>query len=97
MVGELKSTLSHVHTLIPAQEHHSLERFRLVVVDETEVIFAGMEGQSWQALKTKSRPFIKVFIEFFYHDVALAKITEKHSDLMMNDEEIKSVLMKLRY
>ncbi|MBH0173672.1 TrmB family transcriptional regulator [Fictibacillus sp. 23RED33] len=97
VVGELESTLSHVHTLIPAQEHHSLERFRLVVVDETEVIFAGMEGQSWQALKTKSRPFIKVFIEFFYHDVALAKITEKHSELMMNDEEIKSVLMKLRY
>jgi len=97
VVGELESTLSHVHTLIPAQEHHSLERFRLVVVDETEVIFAGMEGQSWQALKTKSRPFIKVFIEFFYHDVALAKITEKHSELMMSDEEIKSVLMKLRY
>ncbi|WP_416729751.1 TrmB family transcriptional regulator [Fictibacillus sp. JL2B1089] len=97
VVGELESTLSHVHTLIPAQEHHSLERFRLVVVDETEVIFAGMESQSWQALKTKSRPFIKVFIEFFYHDVALAKITEKHSELMMNDEEIKSVLMKLRY
>jgi HTH-type transcriptional regulator, sugar sensing transcriptional regulator len=97
VVGELKSELSHVHTLIPAQEHHSLERFRLFVVDETEVLFAGMENQSWQALKTKSRPFIKVFIEFFYHDVALAKITEKHSDLMMNDEEIKSVLMKLRY
>lgn len=97
VVGELQSTLSNVHTLIPAQEHHSLERFRLVVVDEAELIFAGMEGQSWQALKTKSRPFIKVFIEFFYHDVALAKITEKHSELMMNDEEIKSVLMKLRY
>jgi sugar-specific transcriptional regulator TrmB len=97
VVGELESDLSHVHTLIPAQEHHSLERFRLVVVDETEVLFAGMENQSWQALKTKSRPFIKVFIEFFYHDVALAKITEKHSELIMNDEEIKNVLMKLRY
>jgi HTH-type transcriptional regulator, sugar sensing transcriptional regulator len=97
VVGELESSLTHVHTLIPAQEHHSLERFRLVVVDEEEVIFAGVENQSWQAMKTKSRPFIKVFIEFFYHDVALAKITEKHADLMMNDEEIKSVLMKLRY
>ncbi|WP_416825637.1 TrmB family transcriptional regulator [Ectobacillus polymachus] len=97
VVGELKSNLSHVYTVIPTQEHYSLERFRLVAVDETEVLFAGMENQSWQALKTKSRPFIKVFIEFFYHDVALAKITEKHSDLIMNDEEIKSVLMKLRY
>lgn len=97
VVGEMDSSLSNVHTLIPAQEHHSLERFRLVVVDETEVIFAGMENQIWQALKTKSRPFIKVFIEFFYHDVALAKINEKHSELLMNDEEIRSVLMKLRY
>jgi HTH-type transcriptional regulator, sugar sensing transcriptional regulator len=97
VVGELESSLKNVHTLIPAKEHHSLERFRLVVVDEEEVIFAGVENQSWQALKTKSRPFIKVFIEFFYHDVALAKINEKHSDLLMNDDEIRSVLMKLRY
>ncbi|MCM3717758.1 TrmB family transcriptional regulator [Fictibacillus phosphorivorans] len=97
VVGELESSLKNIHTLIPAQEHHSLERFRLVVVDEEEVIFAGVEGESWQAMKTKSRPFIKVFIEFFYHDVALAKINEKHSDLLMNDEEIRSVLMKLRY
>jgi HTH-type transcriptional regulator, sugar sensing transcriptional regulator len=97
VVGELESSLTNVHTLIPAQEHHSLERFRLVIVDEEDVIFAGVENQSWQAMKTKSRPFIKVFIEFFYHDVALAKINEKHSDLLMNDEEIRSVLMKLRY
>ncbi|MFD1359088.1 TrmB family transcriptional regulator [Fictibacillus halophilus] len=97
VVGELESSLKNVHTLIPAQEHHSLERFRLVVVDEAEVIFAGVESESWQAMKTKSRPFIKVFIEFFYHDVALAKINEKHSELLMNDEEIRSVLMKLRY
>lgn len=97
VVGELESSLKNVHILIPAQEHHSLERFRLVVVDDEEVIFAGVENQSWQALKTKSRPFIKVFIEFFYHDVALAKINEKHSDLLMNDDEIRSVLMKLRY
>lgn len=97
VVGELESSLKNVHTLIPAQEHHSLERFRLVVVDEEEVIFAGVESKSWQALKTKSRPFIKVFIEFFYHDVALAKINEKHSELLMDDEEIRSVLMKLRY
>jgi HTH-type transcriptional regulator, sugar sensing transcriptional regulator len=97
VVGDMESSLTNVHTLIPAQEHHSLERFRLVVVDEEEVIFAGLENQSWQAMKTKSRPFIKVFIEFFYHDVALAKINEKHSDLLMNDDEIRSVLMKLRY
>lgn len=97
VVGEMETNLMNVHTLVPATEHHSLERFRLIIVDEREVIFAGMEHHSWQALKTSSKPFIKVFTEFFYHDVALAKINEKHFDLLMNDEEIRSILMKLRY
>jgi sugar-specific transcriptional regulator TrmB len=97
VVGELETNLSKVQTLIPAKEHQSLERFRLIIVDDKEVIFAGMENHSWQALKTMSKPFIKVFTEFFYHDVALAKITGKHSELLMNDEEIRNILMKLRY
>ncbi|KAA0546317.1 helix-turn-helix domain-containing protein [Bacillus sp. BGMRC 2118] len=97
IVGELETTLSNVQTLLPAKEHQSLEQFRLLIVDEKEVIFAGVEQQSWQALKTMSKPFIKVFTEFFYHDVALAKITGKHSDTLMKDEEIRSILMKLRY
>jgi sugar-specific transcriptional regulator TrmB len=97
VVGELETNLSNMHTLIPATEHQSLELFRLIIVDEREVIFAGMEENSWQALKTMSKPFIKIFTEFFYHDLALAKINEKHYDLLMNDSEIKSILMKLRY
>ncbi|MGE8205570.1 TrmB family transcriptional regulator [Heyndrickxia sp. NPDC080065] len=97
VVGDLKTNLSQIHTLIPAKEHQTLERFRLIIADDKEVIFAGMENHSWQALKTMSKPFIKVFTEFFYHDVALAKINEKHFDLLMNDEEIRSILMKLRY
>ncbi|KQL54898.1 TrmB family transcriptional regulator [Heyndrickxia shackletonii] len=97
VVGNLETNLSHIHTLIPAVEHQTLERFRLIIIDDKEVIFAGMENQSWQALKTMSKPFIKVFTEFFYHDVALAKINEKHFDLLMNDEEIRNILMKLRY
>ncbi|WP_078379814.1 TrmB family transcriptional regulator [Sutcliffiella halmapala] len=97
VVGELKTDLSNIHTLIPAKEHQSLEQFRLIIIDDKEVIFAGMEDQSWQALKTMSKPFIKVFTEFFYHDVALAKITDKHAELLMNDEEIRTILMKLRY
>ncbi|WP_174727668.1 TrmB family transcriptional regulator [Mesobacillus harenae] len=97
VVGDLETGLSNVHTLIPAKEHQSLERFRLLVVDDKEVIFAGMENQSWQALKTMSKPFVKIFTEFFYHDVALAKINEKHYDLLMDDEEIRNILMKLRY
>lgn len=97
VIGNLETNLSHIHTLIPAVEHQTLERFRLIIIDDKEVIFAGMENQSWQALKTMSKPFIKVFTEFFYHDVALAKINEKHFDLLMNDEEIRNILMKLRY
>ncbi|MFE7151727.1 TrmB family transcriptional regulator, partial [Heyndrickxia sporothermodurans] len=92
VVGNLETNLSHIHTLIPAVEHQTLERFRLIIIDDKEVIFAGMENQSWQALKTMSKPFIKVFTEFFYHDVALAKINEKHFDLLMNDEEIRNIL-----
>lgn len=97
VVGKVDAQLSKLHMLIPAKEHQSLEQFRLLIVDDSEVLFAGMENGSWQALKTKSRPFIKVFTEFFYHDAALAKINEKHFHLLMKDEEIRSILMKLRY
>ncbi|MDF2684326.1 MAG: TrmB family transcriptional regulator [Brevibacillus sp.] len=97
VVGALKPNIAKVHTLIPAEEHHTLERFRLLIIDEREVIFACEENRSWQAIKTMSKPFVKVFTEFFYHDLALAKISRKHYDLMMNDEEIRSILMQLRY
>ncbi|GGE56651.1 transcriptional regulator [Pullulanibacillus camelliae] len=98
VVGEVETHLSTIHTLIPAEEHQSLEQFRLIIVDEREVLFAGMEEEhSWQAITTLSKPFVKVFTEFFYHDVALARITEKHGETLMNDREIRSLLMKLRY
>lgn len=97
VVGEVKTNLSNLHTLIPAKEHQVLERFRLLIIDDQEVIFAGVENGSWQAMKTMSKPLVKIFIEFFYHDVALAKINEKHYDLLMSDDEIRTILMKLRY
>ncbi|WP_059104307.1 TrmB family transcriptional regulator [Shouchella shacheensis] len=97
VVGDLKTGLSNVNTLIPTQEQKALENYRLLVTDDQEVIFAGVEGDSWQAMKTMSRPLVKVFTEFFYHDAVLAKIHEKHGDLLMNDEEIKNILVKLRY
>ncbi len=97
VVGEIKTKLSNVHILIPNEEHDALERFRLFIVDGREIMFAGVENHSWQAIKTKSQPFVKFFTEFFYHDVALAVITEKHYDLFMNDQQIRSILMKLRY
>jgi len=97
VVGDVKTELSNVHFLIPTEEPNALERYLLLIVDDREILFAGVEQESWQAMKTMSPPFVKFFTEFFYHDVALAKITQKHHDLFMNDEEIRSILMKLRY
>lgn len=97
VVGELETALPNVHILIPNKEHEALERYLLLITDDREILFAGVEQDSWQAIKTMSQPFVKLFIEFFYHDLALTKITEKHHDLFMNDEEIRSILMKLRY
>ncbi|WP_096438304.1 TrmB family transcriptional regulator [Alteribacter populi] len=97
VVGGLKTNLAKVYTLTPAEEHHALERFQLMIIDDQEVIFTGVEDRTWQAMKTMSNPFVKVFTEFFYHDVALTKISEKHHHLLMDDPEIRSILLKLRY
>ena len=96
IVGEVETDLENMHFLIPAEEPNALG-YLLLIVDDREILFAGVEQESWQAMKTMSQPFVKFFTEFFYHDVALAKITQKHHDLFMEDEEIKSLLMKLRY
>lgn len=97
VIGDIQSNLSNVHTLIPSEKHHSLERSRLIVVDEKEIIFAGVENHQWQAMKTMSQPFVKFFTDFFYHDLALAKVTEKFYSQLMDDEEMRNLLMKLRY
>jgi sugar-specific transcriptional regulator TrmB len=97
VVGEMNINVSKVHTLIPAKEHNTLERFQLIIIDDREVIFTGVEENSWQAIKTMSKPFVKIFTEFFYHDVALTTINEKYHDLLMNEPEIRDILMKLRY
>ena len=94
---EVETDLENMHFLIPAEEPNALELLLLLIVDNREILFAGVEQESWQAMKTMSQPFVKFFTEFFYHDVALAKITQKHHDLFMEDDEIKSLLMKLRY
>lgn len=68
-----------------------------ILIDGETILFAGAENSSWQAMLTKSKPFVKFFVEFFYHDVALTKITEKYEDKLMRDEEIKQLLLRLRY
>lgn len=100
IVGEVEKhdiPLSTFYILSPSQEHQKLEKNRLIIVDEESILFAGVENDSWQAMITKSKPFVKFFAEFFYHDVALAKITKKFEDQLMEDDEIKKLLLRLRY
>ncbi|WP_394174189.1 TrmB family transcriptional regulator [Guptibacillus hwajinpoensis] len=96
-IGNLNTNISNVTTLIPDSEHQNLERSRIVIIDKEEVLFAGIEETNWQAIHTKSRPLVTFFTEFFYHDVALTEITQKFGTMMMEDSEIRNVLLKLRY
>ncbi len=86
-----------MHFLIPAEEPNALERYLLLIVDDREILFAWCRARVMASDENNVTTFVKFFTEFFYHDVALAKITQKHHDLFMEDEEIKSLLMKLRY
>ncbi|GED71128.1 transcriptional regulator [Brevibacillus reuszeri] len=97
IIGENRTQLSRVHSFVPAQGHEGLERVLLIVVDQDELIFAGEEQNGWQAIKTRAQPFVKFFADSFYHDVALTRITQKHFDLLFGDEEIRSMLIRLRY
>lgn len=97
VVGEVKTELSQLVRLEPNKEHTTLERFRLVIVDDEEVIFAGKENDEWQAMKTRSQPFVRVFTDYFYHDVLLTKITTKYNDILMHDQEIMEQLFQLKY
>lgn len=97
VIGEIQTRIKKVSTLIPNQSHETLERSRILIVDEKEMVFAGMEEGSWQAIRTQSPPLVKFFTEFFYHDVALTKITQRYHNIVMQDEDIKDMLLKLRY
>ncbi|MBN6188992.1 TrmB family transcriptional regulator [Aneurinibacillus sp. BA2021] len=97
VVGEVEASLANVHILLPADEHHMLESFQLVITDEKTGLFAGEEHGRWQAMKTMSPPFVKFFTEFFFHDLALAKIAEKYGDLFIQEEDIRNILLRLRY
>ncbi|PLS08008.1 TrmB family transcriptional regulator [Neobacillus cucumis] len=98
VVGEVQeSALSSLHVLSPNEEHRRLEKNRLIIIDEETILFAGVENDAWQAMITKSKPFVKFFVEFFYHDVVLTKVTKKYEDQLMKDEEFKHLLLRLRY
>ncbi|MFQ3545068.1 helix-turn-helix domain-containing protein [Halobacillus rhizosphaerae] len=95
--GAIETTLSNVSILIPNSLHEALERSRILIIDNQEVMFAGKEHTDWQAMHTQSKPLVKFFTEFFYHDVALTEITRKYSDTILKDEGIRELLLKLRY
>ncbi|MFD2922683.1 TrmB family transcriptional regulator [Halobacillus naozhouensis] len=96
-VGEVNTFLSDIHILVPMEKHEALERHKLIIIDEKEILFAGLEQDTWQGIKTMSKPLVKFFTEFFFHDVALTEITKKYENTLMKDEKIKNILMKLRY
>lgn len=96
-IGEIKTSIPETSVLIPTQGHDTLERSRILIVDEKEMIFAGIEEHGWQAIRTHSKPLVTFFTEFFYHDVVLTKITQRHHDLIMNDDEVRDMLLKLKY
>lgn len=90
-------SLSKLYVLKPMADHDKLERFMLLVTDTKQLLFAGVEQGSWQAIRTQAQPFVKVFAEFFYHDMALTAFSRKYPEEMFKDEEIKSLLLRLRY
>ncbi|CAH8245882.1 TrmB family transcriptional regulator [Paenibacillus melissococcoides] len=92
-----QARLSKLHTLTPTDEHQRLERFAIIVVDGERLMFGGLDHGNWQAMHTGAQPFVTFFTEFFYHDVALAAISQKYYDELMQDEEMKALLMQLRY
>ncbi|RWZ54933.1 TrmB family transcriptional regulator [Halobacillus fulvus] len=96
-IGELEDRNFDLHTLLPDEGHEALEKYQLVIADEQEVLFSGVEHGYWQGLQTAANPLVKFFTEFFYHDVALTEITKKHEKTLMEDERIRNILLKLRY
>lgn len=50
-VGELESSIPQTHVLIPNEGHEALERYQLLIVDEKEILFAGIEQGSGRGSK----------------------------------------------
>ncbi|GAF20770.1 MULTISPECIES: TrmB family transcriptional regulator [Shouchella] len=96
-IGTIQTVIPTMSVLIPTHGHDSLERSRILIVDEKEMVFAGIEEHGWQAIRTQSKPLVTFFTEFFYHDVVLTKITQRYHELIMTDDEVKDMLLKLKY
>jgi sugar-specific transcriptional regulator TrmB len=98
-LGELQTELRGLYTFpIPQKEKHSLQRWRLLIVDEEQVLLAVYHGGEMKGMLTSAAPFVQFFLDFFYHDVALAEITTRYyEDVLVSDERIRDLLIRLRY
>ncbi|MGC5771944.1 TrmB family transcriptional regulator [Paenibacillus pabuli] len=96
-VGGLQTSLTHKYSLIPIIEANKLELSQLLIVDHAYLLFAGIEHDSWKAIKTMSKPIVKAMTDYFYHDVALTQITKKYGEQLLQDEEIARLLARLIY
>ncbi|MET3942402.1 sugar-specific transcriptional regulator TrmB [Paenibacillus sp. PvP094] len=94
-VGGLETTLTNKYALIPMLD--KLEPLQLLIVDHAYLLFAGIENDSWKAIKTMSKPIVKAMTDYFYHDIALTQITKKYGDQLLQDEEISKLLARLIY
>src|SRR6478752_2009375 len=54
-IGNLQTTLKHLHTLNPIDDHKNLEPSQLIIVDDAYLLFAGIEHETWKAIKTMSQ------------------------------------------
>ena len=98
-LGNLDTRLHGLHTFpVPQREQHSLERWRLLIIDEQQILLAIFHGGEMKGMMTSSPQFVQFFIDFFYPDVALAEITTRYyDDVLVQDEEIRKLLIRLRY
>lgn len=98
-LGEVESGLPGLYTFpVPERESHSLKRWRLLVVDGNRLLLALFHEGEMKGMMTASSPFVQFFIDFFYHDVALSEITTRYyDDVLVRDERIRNLLIKLRY
>ena len=62
-VGGLETSLTNKYALIPMLD--KLEPLQLLIVDHAYLLFAGIENDSWKAIKTTSKPIVKAMTDYF--------------------------------
>lgn len=98
IVGQAEANIKNLHILAEPSGENSLEIWRLLIVDNNDIIFGAFDNGCWDSIRTTINPFVKFFTEFYYHDVVLTKIVDKYyKDILKNDQEIDDLLTNLKY